>query len=228
MIIGARAPLPRARWVPLAVALLATTTCRHSTPVTPEVACTTLCSRLARGCGSIDRAACEASCAQGAALSRVAGCEGAHARWVACAENAPLTCRSDLSAARVLEHAEGVHGCTTEHRDYRRCTAPCRERGIVRARTTMIDVAGERRVVHAQIVGGGCEEPKEAPKPGAPAGSPCTHHSVCAETTCACPGHGASFRARACVEGRCVEAAAACAVATAAVGHDPCRAGDGS
>ncbi|HLV65040.1 MAG TPA: hypothetical protein VKY73_04485, partial [Polyangiaceae bacterium] len=83
----------------------------------------------------------------------------------------------------------------------------------MRTRSTMLTTSGTLREVHAELVGGGCTEPKAPPKPGAPAGSPCTHHSVCGAVECACPGHGATYLARACVEGRCAEAPAVCAVA---------------
>ena len=68
-----------------------------------------------------------------------------------------------------------------------------------------------------------CRESARRPRPGAPAGSPCSAASVCGEQACKCPNSFIKmYHARACDAGQC-SGPEVCTAARGVVEPDVCR-----
>jgi hypothetical protein len=196
-----------------------------------ERACASACAALTAGACPADEpterrhAACRASCSTAAAVARTARCASEHLAYLSCVSRSAVCAPPNVAAGVALENGSGLSECHAPHQAYFRCTEPCRERGVLRTRSTPLEHDGGRREVHAELVSAGCTEPtpKTAKKSGA--GAPCTHHSVCSTAECSCPASSVRYHARACVDGHCADSRLACAIAPKAVGHEPCRSG---
>lgn len=195
-----------------------------------ERACASACAALtASDCPSDEptearQAACVAACLASRATAEVARCAAEHQAYLACVSALDDACAPrGMAAGTALENRSGVPGCEREHAAYFQCTSVCREPGVVRSRSARLVHAGRERSVQAELVTLGCGPERRAPVKRSPAGAPCTHHTVCSAVICSCPRRGVEYSARACVDGRCADAAAACSVAPRAVAHDPCR-----
>lgn len=98
--------------------------------------------------------------------------------------------------------------------------AECTGDGIVSSRSVSRPGSGELAVEIVQS----CEDCEAKRRPGAPAGSPCSAASVCAEQCCKCSkGRDNSFRARACDAARCL-GEEACSAARRMIRPDVCAA----
>jgi hypothetical protein len=192
------------------------------------LACASACASLTRTCPADEpterrQAHCVSACAATAEVARQAHCEAEHRAYLACVGRRNAACPPpSVAPAVTLENATGLSECRAEHERYFRCTEPCREKGVVWARTARMAEMDQQVEVHAEIVHAGCGTVRPEVARKSPAGSPCSHYSVCTPSQCTCPGNRAGFLARACVAGRCAESPRACSLAPQAVGHDPC------
>jgi hypothetical protein len=176
-------------------------------------ACASACAALVTaGCGlpglsEADQPRCVDSCLKTAALAQKAGCLELHAAHLACVSTAQPDCaRLRCSAGTCLQQGTGIAGCADRHGRLTQCLAPCASAGI----TQVFNRDVEGRPVQLEVVRGGCAECPKQTRPGAPAGAPCSSHSVCAEHCCNCTGRVVHYLARACVAGRCAGREAAC------------------
>lgn len=216
-----------------AVLLVALGCARPSEPVADvEVrrACASACAAVTRAsCPSDEptqtrQSACVSSCLAAAFTAHRARCTSEHREYLACVSARSSGCPpSSLAPGAALENASGLGGCDREHTSYFRCTEPCRETGVVRAITTRLAHQGRDREVRVELVNLGCDADRPKPTKRSEAGAPCTHYTVCSAAECACPGSGAAFSARACIDARCAPSPLACSIAPVALEYEPCR-----
>lgn len=171
--------------------------------------------------------ACARACEDSGRESRLAGCTRQHYAFLTCVAERARGCSGAKTPRGALDVELALADCAEEARAYRACVAVCGERGVVHTRSARLGAGGALREIHAETVGRGCAPDPTPPSSRAPAGSACTHHSVCSAVECTCPSGRARFHARVCADGRCADRALACRLAPEAVGNDPCGPGDG-
>lgn len=203
---------------------------KNSPPPAPgEPGCAAACATLVTaGCSTsadleTEQAACLKGCLPQSREAETAGCAEQRDRYLACVGSASVDCEKlDGSIQSALSQGRGVRGCGGERERLDACLKPCRGRGVVHTRSRTLELEGTEAVVQAELVGAGCGGggPKAPPK--APAGSPCTHHSVCTAAPCRCPDSPAWYLGRACVGGRCADTSQACPLVLRVVGRDAC------
>lgn len=210
----------------VALGLVLTPACRRSqqreradaATVDVRRACASACAALVTaGCGlpglsESDQPRCVDSCLRTGTLAHKAGCPELHAAHLECVSTAQPNCASlRCSAGTCLSQGTGIPACAGRHGRLAQCLAPCAAAG-----TTQVFNRGiEGRKVQLEVVRGGCAECPKQTRPGAPAGAPCTSHSVCTEHCCGCSGRVLHYLARACVAGRCATSAEACGLEVA-------------
>ena len=219
-------------------ALLAISACKRAPEPEPNAgiveACASACAALG-GAHCFDETEpvraqrlCVDGCAQSARQSRVARCSAELLSYLSClGRSAGLSCPARaLSTNAWLEHMSELSACSPEGRAHAACTRSCREAGIVHTASQpgSADAGGES--IQAEVIGLGCTDDEQPRTKKSAAGAPCTHHSVCTPARCQCPERGGAYLARACVAGRCADAASACTLAPRAVGHDVCGPSD--
>jgi hypothetical protein len=191
--------------------------------------CAAACASISTGCPDPEPVAlrqkrCVALCSSTRKEAERAGCGEAQDGALGCVSTAQISCQAMNSVRSALERGSGVVGCLAAFERLAGCAAPCREPGVTRTATRELPWQGARVEVKAEQIGSDCGPVQPQLPAQAPPGSRCEHHSVCSRVRCPCPGRNGSYVARACVDGRCGGAEAACALVPLAVGYDACQA----
>jgi hypothetical protein len=234
MTTGAERERRRDRTFPrlTAACLLLAAGCRKTPPAESSSdlasACASACAVLvSSGCfGDSEptraQRECVAGCRATESAVQVANCLNAKLSWLGCIGHSErVSCAAERSARDLFEKPPPISACEREQRAFSRCSRPCREPGVIHEATKAVRRGDRERQVAAELVELGCEGTGGAPGQRSPAGAPCTHHSVCTPALCRCDGPGA-YLARACVDGRCADAALACSIVPETVGQDVC------
>ncbi len=215
-----------------AACLLLTAGCKK-TPPAPTAsdlasACASACSALvSSGCfeeqePTLAQRECVAGCRRSESAAWAAHCRNAELAWLGClGRSAAVSCGARRRARDFFEQPRAIAACEREQSAFSGCSRPCREPGVIHEATRAVRHGEIERQVAGELVELGCEGAGGVPGQRSPAGAPCTHHSVCTPARCPCDGPGA-YLARACVDGRCADAALACSIVPETVGLDAC------
>ncbi len=186
-----------------------------------DALCASACAAL-RSCDAAP-SRCGAECGALREQARSYACASEYDAYLACLSAGSAVCVGEVTRSEALAALGAAAACGEALARYQRCSAPCREHGVVRSGTRELVVAGEARRVQAEQRNLGCGTARPEPVRRSGAGAPCEAASVCSEARCPCPASPAATLARACVDGRCADAALSCRVVPLAVEYDPCR-----
>jgi hypothetical protein len=183
--------------------------------------CPSACAGWVESCG-VEARSCVDGCWRSREGATREGCSDEHTAYLTCLTRAKAFCEPPPAPRVAFSYETPGRECETEFARYARCSEPCREEGVLRSGNRELSLDGRARVVMAEQVTAGCGPvPPKIPRM-APPGSRCEAARVCTGFRCQCQGSPVASVARACVDGACADAEAACRLVPLAVGHDVC------